>query len=151
MIPVFSPAQKGHTGPVLYEVRKEHRSGRGRWWRQNGQGYTDDLASAGIFTSAEGVSGSATAYAVSLHDVIAAVRAEAKVLSDLADLFDRLAVLGVPERFVQLYNCGCKPTNAVRFGDDGVACGKCGRRFPGLCWVGTDTGRDTFSVRGWSA
>jgi hypothetical protein len=39
-----------YTGPCHIEVRADHRSGRGRYRRAEGKGYTDDIAKAGVFT-----------------------------------------------------------------------------------------------------
>ena len=36
---------------VLLEVLGEYRIGRGRWWRPNAGGYTDNLAEAGLFVA----------------------------------------------------------------------------------------------------
>lgn len=53
-------------GPVCYEVRPDWRSGRGRWWRPNGNGYTDNPDEAGIFDNGDRVRGSDRSYAVAV-------------------------------------------------------------------------------------
>ena len=37
----------------LLEVNPGHRSGRGRWWGPNRQGYTDKIEHAGLYTADE--------------------------------------------------------------------------------------------------
>lgn len=61
----FPSVADNFRGPCMYEVRPEWRSGRGRWWRAVGQGYTDDVTQAGIYDGPDGVSGSERSYAVS--------------------------------------------------------------------------------------
>lgn len=67
---VFPPVAADFRGRCMFEVRPEWRSGRGRWWRDGGKGYTDDVSQAGIFPDAEGVQGSERAYAVSADLVL---------------------------------------------------------------------------------
>jgi hypothetical protein len=40
------------TGPCIIEVTWAWRSGRGRYWCANGNGYTNDIDRAGIFPAA---------------------------------------------------------------------------------------------------
>lgn len=37
----------------LIEVIRKERQGRGRWWRANSNGYTNDIADAGLYTLGE--------------------------------------------------------------------------------------------------
>ncbi len=45
----WPPAPDDFTGPCIIEVTWSWRSGRGRYWRENGHGYANDIADAGIF------------------------------------------------------------------------------------------------------
>lgn len=45
----FEPAPAGYSGPCLLEVVPEWRSGRGRFYRPDAQGYTDRPAMAGVW------------------------------------------------------------------------------------------------------
>jgi len=38
----------------LFEVKPGRRSGRGRYWRPNAAGYTDDIARAGLYDDDDG-------------------------------------------------------------------------------------------------
>lgn len=67
----FDPAPDGYDGPVMYEVRPDRRSGRGRFWRPGGAGYTDHPSYAGVYSDGSSVRGSETAYAVPAHQVLA--------------------------------------------------------------------------------
>lgn len=44
---------------VFRRVKPEHRSGRGLYWRANGQGYTNDIAWAGLYEASTYTDGNA--------------------------------------------------------------------------------------------
>lgn len=46
---VLPPVPANFAGVVLIEVLPRFRSGRGRWYRPNAQGYTDIFTEAGVF------------------------------------------------------------------------------------------------------
>lgn len=52
-IPRGTPVPDGHDGLCMVEVLPKWRSGRGRFYRAQGNGYTDDPAKAGLFTVEE--------------------------------------------------------------------------------------------------
>lgn len=47
------PVDDDFTGPCLIEVKPQHRSGRGRWWRPKSNGYTDIPGEAGVYSAEE--------------------------------------------------------------------------------------------------
>lgn len=66
---------------VLREVLPDQRGGRGRWWRPNGNGYTDDLAEAGVFDSVAAGAG--------MSETWRQVDAEATIRGELAAVEER--------------------------------------------------------------
>lgn len=90
----FVPAAPNFCGPVVYEVLPEHREGRSRWWRANGQGYTDDINQAGIYPDMKGVVGSERSYAVDANEVVREYSGEAtRCVRQVINLRDRVARL----------------------------------------------------------
>lgn len=49
----FPEINPDFTGPCLIEVVIPHRSGRGRFWCDNGRGYTDSIDNAGVYPAEE--------------------------------------------------------------------------------------------------
>ena len=85
----FPTVPKGFAGPVMIEVWPTYRTGRGRFWRPKGGGYTDFPWRAGLF--------SARAETERYHCVSAVqvLRAAADgLVLDLIDLHAALAKLG---------------------------------------------------------
>jgi len=82
--PAFPSVPDDYIGVTLIEVLPDHRSGRARWWAENGQGYTDEVMYAGLFDGTARVRGSATAHAVSVHVVIENLKNEARIIQSMA-------------------------------------------------------------------
>ena len=47
----FPAVSDDFTGPCMIEVVWAKRTGRGRFWRPRGYGYTDDPSQAGVYTA----------------------------------------------------------------------------------------------------
>ena len=96
-IPIAFPSVAAdHIGLTFIEVKPERRAGRGRWWRRDGQGYTDNIDDAGHFVNAERASGSETAYHVSLQVVVAWLKGESLELKHRAERLEREARIHLP-------------------------------------------------------
>lgn len=53
-VPTSSPDVSSDVGPrYLIEVWPAYQGGRGRWWRPDACGYTDDVLKAGVYTQAQ--------------------------------------------------------------------------------------------------
>ena len=85
-------------GPVVFEVRPEWRSGRGRWRRSNCALYTSDPQDAGVYPSARGVAGSELSYAVDVRVLARALREEGGRCLAVADILDTRAGLPIFQR-----------------------------------------------------
>lgn len=89
MIPDEFPAvPDDFDGAMIYEVKPEWRSGRGRWWRPNGHGYTNDPQEVGLYRSVAAVIGSERHYAVDVRVLAQAMREEGGRCLAIADILD---------------------------------------------------------------
>jgi hypothetical protein len=87
----FPPVDEAFTGPCLLEVRRDERGGRGRFWRPQRAGYTDDLLRAGVYSAAEARAIARGGHTSNAVDARAALQlAEARLHAF------RVAVLGAP-------------------------------------------------------
>lgn len=70
----YPAVPKDFTGPVLIELGCYERSGRGRFYNANAQGYTDDFCRAGVWDGQAGIKRAPRSlgrYAVSAEAVLA--------------------------------------------------------------------------------
>lgn len=74
----------GVTVPDLrvLEVKPDHRAGRGRWWRNDGQGYTDRIEDIGLYAPDDHRVAEYAAYAADDPEAKTTVRTLAEVLAE---------------------------------------------------------------------
>ena len=74
----FQEVGPEHTGLVIIEVKIEHRGIRGRFWRDNADGYTNKVEFAGLYPANYPLTESSLAYKIDAWTVLTAAKFEAE-------------------------------------------------------------------------
>lgn len=98
---ILPRAAPDHTGPVVIELVKGRRPGRGRWWRADKAGYTNCPGNVGIYSAIEaaGICASGVAYPVDAVALLGLVEKSAALLKQRIEA-------QVEKQKISEYHCG---------------------------------------------